>query len=98
MDATMNYYIAVFAQSFVGEWRVFFPDFPTCEARGFTVEDATFVAETMLVRCAQESGTLPRPRDLSEIKRDAGWLSRHEIDFTGPVVVRMIPLAARAAA
>lgn len=90
----MDYYIAIFAQSFVGEWRVFFPDFPDCEARGFTVEDATFVAESALMRCAQESGTLPKPRNMSEIKRDADWLSRHEIDFAGPVVVRMIPLAA----
>jgi predicted RNase H-like HicB family nuclease len=90
----MNHYIAIFAQSAVGEWRVFFPDFPACEAHGFTVEDATFVAESMLVRCAQESATLPRPRDLSEIKHDAEWLSRHKIDFSGPVVVRMIPLAA----
>ena len=90
----MNYYIAIFAQSFVGEWRVLFPDFPECEARGFTVQDATFVAESALMRCAQEIGTLPRPRDLSEIKRDSDWLSQHEIDFAGPVVVRMIPLAA----
>ncbi|WP_119305201.1 type II toxin-antitoxin system HicB family antitoxin [Dongia deserti] len=90
----MNYYIAIFAQSIVGEWRVFFPDFPECEARGFTVQDATFVAESALMRCAQETGTLPKPRDISEIKRDAEWLSRHQIDFAGPVVVRMIPLAA----
>jgi hypothetical protein len=73
---------------------VFFPDFPDCEARGFTVQDATFVAESALMRCAQENGTLPKPRDINEIKRDADWLARHEIDFAGPVVVRMIPLAA----
>ena len=47
-DCTMNYYIAIFAQSFVGEWRVFFPDFPACEARGFTVEDATFAEAGMV--------------------------------------------------
>jgi len=90
----LNYYIAIFAQSVVGEWRVLFPDFPAYEARGFTVQDATFVAESMLAQCAQDRETLPRARDLSEIKRDAEWLSRHDIDFTGPVVVRMIPLAA----
>ena len=90
----MNYYIAIFAQSFVGEWRVFFPDFPECEARGFTVQDATYVAQSALMRCAREADTLPRSRDLSEIKQDAEWLSRHEIDFEGPVVIRMIPLAA----
>jgi predicted RNase H-like HicB family nuclease len=90
----MTYYVAIFAQSFVGEWRVFFPDFPECEARGFTVQDAAIVAESALVRHARESGKLPQALDVGEIKRDPDWLSRHEIDFAGPVVVRMIPLAA----
>ena len=90
----MNYYIAIFAQSYVGEWRVFFPDLPKCEARGFDVQDATFVAESVLMQFAKEAGVLPRARDLSEIKRDKDWLSHQDIDFTGPVVLRMIPLAA----
>ena len=90
----MHYYIAIFAQSIVGEWRVLFPDFPECEARGFTVRDAGAVAESALARAAQASGALPSARDLGEIKRDREWLTRHGIDFTEPVVVRMIPIAA----
>ena len=90
----MTYYIAIFARSVFGEWRVLFPDFPGSEACGFTVEDATFVAESMLARCAQETGHLPRARDLTEIKCDEKWLSQHDIDFSETVVVRMIPLAA----
>jgi predicted RNase H-like HicB family nuclease len=81
------HYIALLIPSSVGEWRVVFPDVPECEAHGYTVDDATHAATTVLSRCLAENGHLPPlPRDLAEIERDEEWLSRHNIDLREAIV------------
>ena len=88
----MSHYIALLLRSPVGEWNVFFPDVPDCQARGYTVDDATFAATTALSRRLAENGHLPPlPRDLSEIERDTEWLSRNHIDLH-EAIVTMISL------
>lgn len=94
----MSHYIALMLRSAVGEWNVFFPDVPDCQAHGYTVDDATFAATTALSRCLAENGHLPPPpRDLAEIERDEEWLSRNNIDLR-EAIVTMIPLAHNTAA
>ena len=94
----MSHYIALMLRSAVGEWNVFFPDVPDCQAHGYTVDDATFAATTALSRCLAENGHLPPPpRDLAEIERDEEWLSRNNIDLR-EAIVTMIPLAHSTAA
>ena len=88
----MAHYIALLIPSSVGEWRVVFPDVPECQARGYTVDDATFAATTALSRCLGENGASPpRPRDLAEIERDEEWLSRNNVDLH-EAIVTMISL------
>ena len=83
----MSHYIALLLRSPVGEWNVFFPDVPACQAHGYTVDDATFAATTALSRCLAENGVPPPlPRDLAEIERDEEWLSRHDIDLREAIV------------
>ena len=84
--------IALLLRSPVGEWNVFFPDVPDCQAHGYTVDDATLAARTALSRCLAENGhSPPPPRDLAEIERDEEWLSRNNIDLH-EAIVTMISL------
>ena len=86
------YYIAILLRSEIGEWRLVFPDAPDCEARGFSVHDATIAGVTILTHCAQRRGAaFPRPRNLSQIEQDADWLARNRLDL-GRSVITMIPL------
>jgi predicted RNase H-like HicB family nuclease len=81
------HYIALMVPSFVGEWRVLFPDLPECEAHGYTVDDATFAATTALSRCIAGNGKALRPpRDLSDIERDEKWLAQHQVDLSQAIV------------
>jgi predicted RNase H-like HicB family nuclease len=83
----MAYCVAIFVESEVGEWRVIFPDLPGCEARGFTLDDATIAASTALSNYArQNGGRFPSPRDLTEVEKDEEWLSRNGVDFTRAIV------------
>jgi predicted RNase H-like HicB family nuclease len=94
----MSHYIALLVPSSVGEWRVVFPDLPECQARGYSVDDATFAATTALSRCLAENGVSPPlPRDLAEIERDEEWLSRNNIDLH-EAIVTMISVSHSAAA
>lgn len=88
----MSHYIALLLPSPVGEWRVLVPDFPECQAHGYTVDDARFAAIAALSRCLAENGHR-LPRDLSEIENDQEWLSRNSVDLS-VAVVTMISLAA----
>jgi len=84
----MSHYIALMLRSPDGEWNVFFPDVPDCQAHGYTVDDATFAATTALSRCLAENGhSPPLPRDLAEIERDKEWLSRNNIDLHEAIVM-----------
>jgi predicted RNase H-like HicB family nuclease len=89
----MKYYPAILVETDFGDWRALFPDLPNCEARGYTLEDASHAAATALKQCAdQNGGALAPPRDLTEISADEDWLSRNDVQFKN-VVVTMVPLA-----
>jgi hypothetical protein len=71
---------------------VLFPDLTECEARAFTVQDATYAAATALARCARvKGGALPLPRSLSQIESDRGWFKANGIALS-ETVVTMVPL------
>jgi hypothetical protein len=90
--APAAHYIAILLRSEIGEWRLVFPDAPDCEARGFSVHDATAAGITILTHCAQRRGAaFPRPRDLAEIEQDTDWLTGNRLDL-GRSVITMIPL------
>lgn len=90
----MKYYIAIFLEDDVGEWRAVFPDVPGCEAKGFTLDDAKFAAASALTQCIQENGAPPlHPMDMDAVQRSAEWLSQYNIDLSR-AVVSMIPMAA----
>jgi len=90
--APAAHYIAILLRSEIGEWCLVFPDAPDCEARGFSVHDATVAGITILTHCARRRGAaFPRPRDLAQIEQDADWLARNRLDL-GRSVITMIPL------
>ena len=89
----MAYCLAIFVESEVGAWRVIFPDLPGCEARGSTLDDASIAASTALSDYARRNGgRFPSPRDLTEVEKDEGWLSRNGVDFTRAIVM-IVPSA-----
>lgn len=86
------HYIALLLPTEMGEWRVLFPDLKECEARAFTVHDATYAATTALARCAGVAGVnLPLPRSLSQIESDKDWFRANGIALS-ETVVTMVPL------
>ncbi|HET6159024.1 MAG TPA: type II toxin-antitoxin system HicB family antitoxin [Dongiaceae bacterium] len=90
----MNYYIAIFVESELGEWRAVFPDIPGCEARGFSLEDAKYAAASTLQQCIRRSGSpAPAPMDMNAVQRSEAWLTHNQLDLSR-AVVSMIPLAA----
>jgi hypothetical protein len=93
--AITAHYVAILQPLDIGEWRVLFPDAPECETYGFTVQDATFAAETALARCAEEKGShFPKPRSLRQIECDSEWLSRNSVDLN-KTMVTLVPLRAK---
>jgi len=88
----MTHYIAIMVPTDAGEWRAIFPDFPGCEARGYTVEDAKYTALTRLrQRLESELAIPPQPTDLAAIAKDREWISRNDIDIS-KAVIAIIPL------
>jgi hypothetical protein len=86
------HYIALLLPTEIGEWRVLFPDLSDCEARAFTVQDATYAATTALARCARTKGdNLPLPRSLAQIESDREWFKANGI-MLSETVVTMVPL------
>jgi hypothetical protein len=86
------HYVALLLPTKIGEWRVLFPDLRECEARAFTMQDATYAATTALARCARIKGhTLPLPRSLVQIEADREWFKANGI-VLGETVVTMVPL------
>jgi len=86
------HYVALLLPTEIGEWRVLFPDVSECEARGFTMQDATYAATTALARCAgAHGGALPMPRSLIQIESDREWFTAHGIALR-EAVVTMVPL------
>ena len=83
----MSYYIAIFIEDHIGEWRVVFPDVPGCEARGFTLHDAQYAAASTLSRCLQEKDAAPLlPMDMAALKKSDEWLKKHAVDWSKAVV------------
>ena len=90
----MSYYIAIFIEDHIGEWRVVFPDVPGCETKGFSLEDAQFSAASALSKCLRENGTPPPlPMDLTEVEKCDEWLEQNHVNLS-KAVVSMIRLAA----
>ena len=87
----MAHYIAIMAPSDTGGWRVLIPDVPECEAHGNSPDAAKVAAITELARVRANIGTLPPPRELTDIATDKKWMSRGDIDFA-QAIVAMIPL------
>ena len=87
----MTHYIAIMAPSDAGGWRAWIPDVPECEPHGNNPDAAKAAAAIELTRVRAHLGTLPPPRELSDIATDKKWMSRGDIDFT-QAVVAMIPL------
>ena len=86
------HYIALLLPTEIGEWRVLFPDVTECEARGFTVQDATYAAATALARCASLKGeNLPMPRNLLQIESDSAWFEANGFALN-EAVVTLVPL------
>ena len=86
------HYVALLLPTEIGEWRVLFPDVSECEARGFTVQDATYAAATALAQCAEAKGDrLPMPRSLIQIESDHDWFAANGIALNDTVVT-MVPL------
>jgi predicted RNase H-like HicB family nuclease len=86
------HYVALLMPTEIGEWRVLFPDVSECEARGFTVQDATYAATTALARCADTRGeALPIPRSLIQIESDGAWFKANGVALK-EAVVTMVPL------
>jgi hypothetical protein len=86
----MTHYIAIL-RAIGNEWHVLFPDIPGCEVRGADLDQVKFAAANELTQRIHMNGSKPPPRDLSEIERDHGWLSRNDVDLA-TAVVTMIPL------
>lgn len=90
----MKHYIAILLENDVGEWRVVFPDMPGCEAKSFTLDDATFAAASVLTQCIRENGGPPlHPMDMDAVQRSEKWLQENQVDLS-KAVVTMIQLAA----
>ncbi|HKP25033.1 MAG TPA: hypothetical protein VJV39_14295 [Dongiaceae bacterium] len=88
----LTHYVALLLPTEIGEWRVLFPDVSGCEARGFTVQDATYAATAALARCAAVKGdNLPMPRSLMQIESDRDWFKSNGI-VLNEAVVTMVPL------
>ena len=86
------HYIALLLPTEIGEWRVLFPDVTECEARAFTVQDATYAAATALARCAKVKGSkLPLPRSLAQIESDRGWFEANRVRLS-ETLVTLVPL------
>jgi predicted RNase H-like HicB family nuclease len=88
----MRHYVAIFMQDDIGEWRASFPDLPGCEARGFSLDDVKFTAETALAEWIRKNGApAPLPTPMAALQQD--WLTKNEVDLS-KAVVTMIPSAA----
>ena len=88
-----KYYAAFFVPCHVGEWHVFFPDLPDCEAYGSTLRDAGYAAATALARYAEQKGALlPPPRSVAEISKDGVWFSQNGVQLA-KAIITMIPLS-----
>jgi hypothetical protein len=86
------HYVALLLPTEIGEWRVLFPDVAECEARGFTVQDATYAAATALARCASANGdNFPTPRSLIQIESDREWFKANGVAMK-EAVVTLVPL------
>src|ERR1044072_9157697 len=86
------HYIALLLPTEVGGWRVLFPDLSECEARAFTVQDATYAATTALARCARIKGdNLPLQRSLAQIESDREWFKANGI-MLSETIVTLMPL------
>ena len=87
----MKHCIAILVENDMGEWRAVFPDLPDCEARGFSVEDVKFAAESAVRKYVHDNRLPPSPIDMSAIERDRDWLTRNNVDLS-KAVVTMIQL------
>ena len=88
-----RYYAAFFVPSHVGEWHVFFPDLPDCEAYGFTLRDAEYAAATALAHYGEQKGALlAPPRSVAQISKDEVWLSQNGVQLA-KAIITMIPLS-----
>ena len=86
------HYVALLLPTEIGEWRVLFPDVSECEARGFTVQDATYAAATVLARWGAAKGdNLPMPRNLMQIESDRDWFKSNGV-VLNEAVVTLVPL------
>ena len=78
----MAHYVGVFMPLAAGGWRGLFPDVPGCEAGGASLDLAVSHAASALAQHAD----LHAPRDLTEIRTDAAWVSDNAVDWTAAVV------------
>ena len=96
----MAHYISVLMPLSAGGWRALFPDIPDCEVEGDSLDATMLRAAGALTECVQNrygGDGAPFPRELNEIKADAGWVALHAIDWT-KAVVTMVPLRGAAGA
>ena len=87
----MAHYVGVLVPLEAGGWRALVPDVPELQVEGASLDLAIFHAANALTEIKQKlNGSIPAPRDLTEIKANNGWAADRNVDWH-TCVVTMIP-------